>query len=107
MPIVVAVSIAGSLLLSGCGQILPPPPSHAADLLPLMGQICTVQIKRSTLGAAASLPIPPTTDNINGAQVSVSGKVKQIGEDWIVLQGAGEDLWIARTEIMLIQAHGK
>lgn len=72
-----------------------------------MGQNCTVQIKRSSLGAAASLPIPPTTDSINGARVSVAGKVKQVGEDWLVLEAAGGDLWIARTEIMLIQAHGK
>jgi hypothetical protein len=70
---------------------------------PPVGKKCTIQFRRDALGTAASLPVPPMTGNVNGADTSISGTVKSVTEEWVVLDGANGEIWIPRTVILLIQ----
>lgn len=76
---------------------------------PPLGKECTIQFRRDALGAARDLPVPPTTDNINGAETSVHGKLVRSNEEWLVLQvGDGEasrETWIPKQLVLLIKYH--
>lgn len=50
-----------------------------------VGKNCTVQFRRDWLGMTAVLPVSPTTNSINGAEVSIYGKLDHIDNDWIAL----------------------
>ena len=75
-------------------------PSH-----PPVGQglICTLQFKRDLLGAGANLPISPMTTNINGAQVSIRGKLVRFDREWVVLEAEGQTLWVPTQNVLLLQ----
>ena len=88
-----------SLALAGCASGETGTP-HPGD--PPIGAQCRLQFNRSDLGAAASLPIPPTTGSINGAEVSVSGKILSIDEDWVVLDDGHSKLWVPRRNVLLL-----
>src|SRR5882724_4713546 len=89
---------AGALTLftSGCNSAVA---ASSSGLRP--GAQCTVQFRRDALGAAASLPISPTTSGINGADTAVSGKLAVMNEEWVVLESRGE-IWIPKSVILLI-----
>lgn len=76
---------------------------------PPLGKQCTIQFRRDALGAARDLPVPPTTDSVNGAGTSVHGKLIRSDEEWLVLQiGKGEasrETWIPKQLVLLIQYH--
>jgi hypothetical protein len=81
-------------------------PSHAAfgnEISPRTGKTCVVQFRRDALGAAANLPIAPMTDSINGAATSVSGKLKAVTSEWIVLEDGGQEIWIQRASVLLLR----
>jgi hypothetical protein len=71
---------------------------------PPIGKNCNVQFRRDALGAAASLPVSPLTSSINGATTSVSGKLKAVSKDWIILERGNEEIWIPKGVVLLIQA---
>jgi len=61
----------------------PKPIDPEIDLKP--GTYCIVQLRRDSLGAAGS-PVPPTTDQFNGAIVSMRGTLLAINRDAILLE---------------------
>lgn len=69
-----------------------------------------VQFDRSALGAAANLPISPTTGAINGAQTAIGGKLLEVSPEWILLESLTphasgvmvERFWIPRSKILMI-----
>lgn len=67
------------------------------------GTKCAVQFRRDALGAAANLPVSPDTDNINGAQVSLTGTLKSMNADWIVVTQGKTDYWIARDSVLMLK----
>jgi predicted small lipoprotein YifL len=88
--------------LAGCGNSTP-----IAEKVPLadkVGQDCTVQFRRGDgLGAAGDLPVTLTTDSINGAEVSVSGKLLTVSAGWIVVQSAIGEHHIPHESILLVR----
>jgi hypothetical protein len=94
-------------LSAGCES--PDPEQQAISALRAkIGYRCTVQFRRDALGAAAAVPVPPTTDNINGADVTLSGKLKDVKGDWLVLEyqrGVSKptEYWIARNSILSLE----
>ncbi len=84
--------------------------SQAANrITPKAGAICTVQFRRDALGASVSLPISPTTDNINGAQLSINGNFSRMDDSWVVLtafQNDKEEIWIPHSVILFIKVSG-
>jgi hypothetical protein len=87
-----------SLFVTGCNDAQAA--SNSAQ--PPMGRSCTVQFRRDALGAAANLPMPPTTDNINGSVISISGTLSMATEEWVVLQ-TGKEIWIPKSVVLLIK----
>ena len=90
-------------LLGGCN-------SSAVEKPPLLvekiGQNCTVQFRRGdVLGAGGGLPVPPTTGAINGAEVSVSGKLRSVSGNWIAVESGGTEYCIPHEAILLVQFH--
>lgn len=80
-----------------------PPPSVPRYAIPPIGAQCTVQFRRDALGSGAELPVPPRTNSINGASTSLSGRLKQFTTDWIVLDVDGQEVWIAKNVVLLIE----
>lgn len=68
-----------------------------------IGRSCTVQFRRDALGAAAELPVSPTTGTINGAQVSVSGRLESVDRDWVVIKSGSKGLFIPQSTVLMIQ----
>ncbi len=78
------------LLVSGCGG---GPPT---------GKEVTVQFRRDALGSG-QMAIPPTTDRMNGARVSLRGNLKSVSEEWLLLDINGRRHWISRDSVLLIR----
>jgi hypothetical protein len=86
-------TISITMLLAGCDR----------GLIPPAGKSCTIQFRRDALGTAATMPVPPMTDNINGAETSISGTLKSSAGAWVVLDHGGVEVWIPKTAILLIK----
>jgi hypothetical protein len=70
---------------------------------PPIGEPVTIQFRRDALGSAHNLPVPPTTHSINGAQVSLSGRLSAVTPEWIVVEYEAHDHWISRDTVLLIR----
>ncbi len=89
--------------LFGCGS--GPVVTDPGPLSQRIGKNCTVQFRRGdALGSGAALPVSPETGNVNGAEVSVRGKLLSVGAGWVVLgRGDQSELHIPRESILMIQ----
>jgi hypothetical protein len=94
---------------AGCAATTAPPtgadrfdlsnPSH-----PPLHAHCIVQLKRDVLGAGGNnLPIGPTIETINGASVSVGGRLLRLDREWVVLDTGTKKLWVPRENVLLLQ----
>jgi hypothetical protein len=92
--IFVAVGCLLLVLVSGC--------NYADTGGPEVGKLCTIQFRRDALGAAASLPVGPMTDSINGAETSISGKLLRVTTDWLVVERNGKDVWIPQSVVLMV-----
>ena len=70
----------------------------------MVGEIVRVQFRRDALGAAAPLPVSPTTGEINGASTTLVGKLTKVEPSAIVVEADGRLHWIPREVILLVQA---
>jgi hypothetical protein len=66
-------------------------------------RICTVQFRRDALGAAATLPISPTAQGINGADTAITGSYKATRKGWVIVERDGRELWIPKSVILSIE----
>lgn len=69
------------------------------------GKNVRVQFRRDALGAAASLPVPPTTGEINGAATCVVGKLTKAEGNGIVIGPEERPKWIPREVILFVEAN--
>ena len=77
--------------------------SRAHPLSSSVGKTCIVQFKRNALGGAADLPVPPTTDTINGAKVSMAGKLQAVRNDGILMRINDKVTWVPMDSVLLVQ----
>ena len=92
-----------SALLSGCDSPSENRVSSEA-LSQMVGETVRVQFRRDALGAAAPLPVSPTTGEINGASTTLVGKLTKAEPGAIVVEADGRLNWIPREVILLVQA---
>jgi hypothetical protein len=78
--------------------------SHDPYLSRQIGKTCTVQFKRNSLGSGAALPVSPMTDNINGADVALSGTLQTVEDHAIIVVSGNKTCWIPRDSILLIES---
>ncbi len=78
MKALVAMLLLVVLVCSGCEK----PGSAAASGKIPAGSSCTIQFKRDMLGISRELPISLMTGSMNGAEVSLSGKLIRM-DDWM------------------------
>ncbi len=69
----------------------------------LVGKAVTVQFRRDALGGAASIPVSPFTNSINGAETSFTGKVEQVEGSWLVVAFGGKRIWVPREVILAVE----
>jgi len=67
------------------------------------GDAIEVQLRRDALGAKSGLPIPPTADVFNGAEVSISGELRKITNAGVLLEVDGDEVWVPSGSILLLQ----
>lgn len=75
-----------------------------------VGEECVVRFRGDALGAGATLPISPTTDSINGADVNQVGKLIAIEGEGIVLEEATplkRTYWIPYQVILSVRFKDK
>lgn len=90
------------VLLSGCNNAQPG--GEKPPFVEKVGQNCTVQFRRGdALGAGAGLPVGPTVGTTNGAEVSVSGKLRAVSGGWITIESDGTAYCIPVESILLVQ----
>ena len=78
----------------------------SSELSNWIGKNVRIQFRRDALGAAASLPIPATTDDINGASTAVVGPLVKVNAKSIVIgdhQRQSSPKWIPREVILFVQ----
>ena len=86
--------------ISGCGG----PSAERRPLETKIGRDCVVQFRRGDgLGAGGGQPVSPTTVNINGAEVSVSGKLVSAEGGWVTVVAGNVEYCIPQESILLIQ----
>jgi hypothetical protein len=90
-------ALATALLLSGCSG------DSSGSVNPPVGKTCKIQFRRDALGTAATLPVSPLTDSLNGGETSISGTLKSTSEDWLVLDRGGKETWIPKSVVLLIE----
>ncbi len=88
----VLLLLLAGVLLAGC---------ETRSTIPT-GKMCVVQFRRDALGAAGTLPISPTTDGVNGAEVSLTGTLKGMSSDWIIITQGTTDHWIAANSVLML-----
>lgn len=92
------------MILALCGCSNSPNTGERNLLAGKIGQNCTVQFRRGDgLGGGGNVPIPPTTNAMNGAEVSVGGKLQAVEGNWIVVGVDKQEYYIPRESILLIQ----
>jgi hypothetical protein len=95
--------------LAGCGSDDIAAESTRA-LRSKVGYYCTVQFRRDALGAAAASGIPPTTGSMNGASVELTGLLKDVKGDYLVIETPRpgdptkkNEYWVPRHSILLLE----
>lgn len=78
-------------------------PSLAVDQPAQAGAACKVQFRRDALGAAADMPVPPTSDSHNGAALSSSGQFVRLTSDWFVMNRENAEVWIPVEAILSVE----
>ena len=92
-------AVAATILITGSHRAIA---ASGLSGIPV-GKSCTVQFRRDALGAANSVPIGPMTGSINGAETSVSGTLKTIMDEWIILDRGGKNIWVPKTVVLSLQ----
>ncbi|MBK1791001.1 hypothetical protein [Persicirhabdus sediminis] len=87
-----------AVALSSCNR---DEPSHLPNLV---DKKVTVQFRRDSLGAASNLPIPPKTNNINGAMTSMSGILVEVGKRGIVVADTDAERWVPYDVILFVES---
>ena len=89
------------LLLAACQ-----PPAAPKSLATKIGQTCTIQFRRDTLGGSTPLPVGPTAESYGGSPVSIRGTLTKVTTEWVIIQTeppTSRETWISRDAILLIQ----
>lgn len=70
-----------------------------------IGKRVSVQFRRDALGAAAPVPVSPTTGSFNGAATIVAGKLIKVDSESIVIGPKERPKWIPREVILFVEAN--
>jgi hypothetical protein len=68
-----------------------------------LGADCKVYFRHDALGMAAAVPAPPRTDQHNGAEVTLSGKLLRVNAGWVCIAVNQVEYTIPREAILLLE----
>jgi|GEM_PF-700671 len=83
---------------NGCQKTEAPDPAKQ-----LVGKSVTIQFRRDALGSAATIPVPPFTNNMNGAETSFTGKVYRVDGNWLIVDFREKRVWVPREVVLAIE----
>lgn len=105
----IALAALAAVALSACSIDASSSESATASKRKLLsdhyGDACTVQLVRSRLGYSGEIAVPATSNGINGADLSIQGRLLAFDTDGALLEGtgaAGGKAWIPAENILLI-----
>ena len=90
--------LVGIALGHGCQKPEAPDPAKQ-----LVGKSVTVQFRRDALGSAATIPVSPFTNNLNGADTSFTGKVYRVDGNWLIVDFREKRVWVPREVVLAIE----
>ena len=82
-----------SLLDDAQAKVEPSPP---------VGKRVTVHLRKDALGMATSFATSPIQDTVGNIELSLTGTLEDINEDWLVLELNTGKYWVARESILLV-----
>ncbi|MEM8865855.1 MAG: hypothetical protein AAGF31_09965 [Planctomycetota bacterium] len=88
--------------ITGCGDYEADDLSRS-QLRRWTGDFVKIQFRRDALGAGRDLPIDPTTDSINGAEVTLAGRLSRVeGSAILLIDSSEKTVWIPRDVILTV-----
>ena len=106
-PLVITLAFSALCFASCTKSVAPAVPQFLTRHL---GERCEVQFRRDALGAGATVPIPPTTDEMNGAAVAQFGKLIAIEGEGLVIEDAlhpDQTYWIPYQVVLSVKFTNK
>lgn len=91
--------IAALLLIAGCVD-------SSRERSPIHSQIgknCIVYFRKDALGMATDVPASVVTGVLNGAEVTQSGELMEVGAVWIVIGFEGRIFHIPQASIQMVE----
>jgi hypothetical protein len=67
---------------------------------------CIVQLRRDALGGSLGVVVPPLTTSVGGSDISLSGRIRVLNSEWLLLDSPRGEVWIPRSAILLIVVQG-
>jgi hypothetical protein len=97
--VMAALTGAAAVGLTGCGNTATNTYNEVVTEGPpeglRVGVPTTVALRPDVLGASAALPVPASTENFNGAGLTISGTLVSSGAGWLVLdEPGGQRRWV-------------
>jgi hypothetical protein len=101
---ILILSVLMASILAGCKSDTPTDMT-SSELAKWIGKNVTIQFRRDALGAAADLPISPTTGSINGAEVTVNGNLLNVDATGITIgiYQRPNSRWIPKDVILFVE----
>jgi hypothetical protein len=62
-----------------------------------------IHVRRDMLSGEPLLPVGPTEDRVRGVEISVRGVVRQINDDWIVLERDRNFAYVPRKNVLVME----
>ena len=75
------------------------PASRAA---PPLGKRVTVHLRKDSLGMANSYGSSPVLESAGNVELSLTGILKHLNQDWLMLELNTGNYWIARDSILIV-----
>lgn len=69
---------------------------------PPLGKRVTVHLRKDALGLATSFATSPIQDTVGEIELSLTGILENINDEWLVLELNTGKYWVARTSILLV-----
>lgn len=78
--------------------------SQPAGLSPdPIGKHAAIHVRRDMLSGEPLLPVGPTEDRVRGVEISVRGVVRQITDEWIVLERDRNIAYVPRKNVLVME----
>lgn len=73
-----------------------------ADTTLVLGREVTILPRRDTIGMAAEQPPGLLATEVSGRRLAVTGTLRAVEAEWLIVESDGKMVWVARDAILAI-----